>query len=70
MSYDFRLFRRKAGEDPLVTAQSDSGDLPTTSPDATKEALKRRVADALIAHSPQLEVFPFDYEAIAKCSGS
>jgi hypothetical protein len=66
MSYDFRLFKRKAGEDPLVTAHADSNGLPTTPPDPQKEALKRRVADALIARNPRLEIFKFDYDAVAK----
>lgn len=66
MSYDFRLFKRKAGEDPLVTAHADSDGFPTTPPDPQKEALKRRVADALIARNPRLEIFQFDYDAVAK----
>ncbi len=66
MSYDFRLFQRKAGEDPLVTAHADSDGLPTTPPDPQKEALKHRVADALIARNPRLEIFQFDYDAVAK----
>lgn len=66
MSYDFRLFKRKTGEDPLVTAHADSDGPPTTTPDPQKEALKHRVATALIVHNPQLEIFQFDYDAIAK----
>src|SRR5881394_2911913 len=66
MSYDFRLFKRRAGENELVTAKADSEGLPTTPADPQKEALKRRVADALIAGNPQLAVFQFDYAAVAK----
>jgi hypothetical protein len=66
MSYDFHLFKRKAGEDPLVTARADSDAFPTTPPDPQKEALSRKVADALIAHNPELEVFQFDYDEIAR----
>lgn len=66
MSYDFRLFKRKAGEDVLVTARADSDGFPTTPPDPQKEALKRRVADALIAHNPKLEIFQFGYDGIAR----
>lgn len=66
MSYDFILFKRRPGEDPYVTAQRDSEQFATTPPDPEKEALKRRVADALIAHNPKLEVFQLDHEAIAK----
>src|SRR2546428_662463 len=66
MSYDFRLFKRRADEDALATARSDSEVFPTTQPDPQKEALKRRVADALIGHNAQLHVFQFDYDAVAK----
>ena len=66
MSYDFRLFKRRPGEDPYVTAQRDSEEFPDSPPDPQKEALKRRVADALIAHNSKLEVFQFGYEEIAK----
>ncbi len=66
MSYDFRLFKRRAGEDPHVTAQRDFEEFAATPPDPQKEALKRRVAYALIAHNPKLEVFQFDYDEIAR----
>ena len=66
MSYDFRLFKRRTGEDPHVTAQRDSGEISAAPPDPQKEALKRRVADALIAHNPKLEVFQFRSEEIAE----
>ena len=65
MSYDFSLFRPRAGEDPLDTARTGSADLPSTPLDPQMEALKRKVADALIAHNPKLEVFQLDYDAIA-----
>ena len=65
MSYDFRLLKRKANEDPLNTARAYSA-FPSTPPEPQKEALKRRAADALIAHNPQLHVFQFDYAAVAK----
>ncbi len=66
MSYDFRLFKRHTGEDPHVTAQRDSEEFSAIPLDPQKEALKRRVADALIAHDPKLEVFQLGYEEIAK----
>lgn len=66
MSYDFRLFKQRAGEDPHVTAQRDCEEFSATPPDPQKEALKRRIADALIAHNPKLEVFQFRYDEIAK----
>ena len=65
MSYHFRLFKCKPNEDPLHTARAGS-DFWSTPPNSQKEALKRRVADALIARDPQLHVFQFDYAAIAK----
>jgi hypothetical protein len=65
MSYDFRLFAPKTGEDPLITVKTDSG-LPTTPPDLQNEARKRRIADSLIAHNPQLHLFQIDYHAVAK----
>ena len=49
MSYDFRLFKQRADEDALVTARADSDGFTTILPDPQKEALKRRVADTLIA---------------------
>jgi hypothetical protein len=66
MSYDFRLFKQRVGEDPHFTAQRDLDEFPTSALDPQKEALKRRVADALIAHNPKLEIFQFGHEEIAK----
>jgi len=66
MSYDFQLFKRKSGENPHETGRAGPDGLPSTPPEPQKEALKRKVADALIAHNSQLEVFQFDYAAIAK----
>ena len=66
MSYDFRLFRPKPGEDPIVTARCEADDFPDTPPDPEKEVLKRRIADALIAHNPRLEVFQVNFEEIAR----
>lgn len=66
MSYDFRLFKPRAGEDPRVKAQRDSEEFAATPLNPQKEALKRKVADALIVHNPKLEIFEFGYDAIAK----
>jgi hypothetical protein len=67
MSYDIRLFKPRPHEDPLVTARTEADeDFPLTPPDPEKETLKRRVAAALIAASPLLQSYEFDYEAIAK----
>jgi len=65
MSYDFRLFKPKPGEDLLVTAESESDDFGTAPVDPVKESTKRRVAAALIAKNPKLKVFEFDYDKIA-----
>ena len=66
MSYDLRLIKPKPGEDPLVTAESESEEIGTTPPDPTKEAAKRRVADGLIDKNPKLRVFQFDYGKVAE----
>jgi len=66
MSYDFRLFKRRSGEDPIVTARRDSEEYSSTPRDSAKEALKRRVADALIAQNPKFEFFQFGYDEIAR----
>jgi GNAT superfamily N-acetyltransferase len=65
LRYDFGLFRPRADEAPQVTAMRGHGGLPTTSPDPQKEALKRRVADALIAKHPQLRICQFNFDQIA-----
>ncbi len=57
---------RRASEDPRVTAQRDSGEFAAMPLDPQKEALKRKVADALITHNPKLEISKFGYEAIAR----
>jgi hypothetical protein len=66
MSYDLKLFKPVAGEDPYVTAQRDSDEFAVSPLDPQKEALKRKVAEALIACNPKLEIFEFGYEEIAK----
>jgi hypothetical protein len=66
MSYDLRLFKPIPGEDPLVTARRESLSLPTTAPNPETEALKRKVADALMASDSQLSIFHLDYSEIAK----
>jgi hypothetical protein len=66
MSYDFRLFKRKPGEDPETTARAESDGLPATPPDPQKELLKRKIGDLLIARNPKFEYFQFEYEQIAQ----
>jgi len=64
MSYDFHLFRRVAGEDPLTTAQAESEDEDSKPLDPDAERIKKTVADALVAQHPGLS--KFDYEEIAR----
>jgi aminoglycoside 6'-N-acetyltransferase I len=47
----------------------NSTDFPTTPPNPEAEALKRKVADALIAHNPRLQISHFPYEQIAHFEG-
>jgi GNAT superfamily N-acetyltransferase len=65
LRYEFGLFRPRTGEAPQVTAMRGHGGFPTTPLDPQKEALKRRVADALIAQNPQLRICQFGFEQIA-----
>jgi GNAT superfamily N-acetyltransferase len=66
LRYEFRLFRPRAGEAPLVTALRGQTGFPTTPPDPQKEALKRRVADALIAQNSHLRLCHFNFDQIAR----
>jgi hypothetical protein len=67
MSYDFMLFKPRPGEDPAETAQRDVEEWPSSAPpDPEKEALKRRVANALMAFDSKLKIHQFDYQQIAK----
>ena len=66
MSYYFHLFPAKPGVDPRAVAATNDDELEAGSRDPAKEATKRKVADALIAHDPGLEVSAFDYDEIAR----
>lgn len=66
LTYDFRLFQQRPGEEPNVTAQVNNSSFPATPPDPQKEARKRRIADALIAFNPQFQVRQFSYDQIAQ----
>jgi hypothetical protein len=70
MSYDFTLFLRQPGVEPLLTAQAkqdeESEEINPGLPVAAKEARKRSIAAALKQADPALEVFPFDFEEIAR----
>ena len=64
-TYLFRLFKPRAGEEPLVTAQREALDYADTPPDEQKEAVKRQLADALISRIPALQLYQFPYHQIA-----
>jgi len=66
MSYDFYLFVADGGIDPRAAMAANEEGFESGARDPAKEAMKRRIADALIAHDPGLEVSAFDYDAIAR----
>ncbi len=66
MSYDFYLFAAEAGVDPRAAAAADEKGFEAGARDPAKEATKRKIANALIAHDPGLEVSAFDYDEIAR----
>jgi hypothetical protein len=65
MSYDFALFRPRAGVDPRDIALAEDG-LEDGPRDPAKETAKRKVADALKAFDPALDEHVFDHDEIAK----
>src|SRR5262249_36294380 len=73
MSYDFYLFERRPGIDPLVTARAaqerDTEDIDPGPQLPAKEARKKSIATALINANPALEPFPLGFEEIAKSRG-
>jgi hypothetical protein len=69
MSYDIRIFRPIPEEDPLATARSAENREPAA-PNENTERLKRHVAEVLMANDPQLKPFHFDYEEIARYTGT
>lgn len=66
MSYDLQLIRPRPGESISETAMRDMERDPAPAPDPAKEALKRKVADALVSADPQLKIFRIDHAAIAR----
>ena len=66
MSYDFHLFAAAGGVDPRAIAEADDEGFEVGPRDPAKEAAKRKVADALIAFGPNMELATFDYEEIAR----
>lgn len=66
MSYDFHFFTPREGVDVRDTIESEDGQVARGPRDPKIEAKKRKVADALIARDPQLELFKPDFDEIAK----
>ena len=73
MSYDLHLFRPAPGTELLETARASSGeDAEELNPGPVvpeKEQQKRQNAALLQIANSQLEIFPFDYRAIARSLG-
>jgi hypothetical protein len=63
MSYALVLFRPDAGIDPRTLAREET--LEDGARDPAKEAAKRRLADALIAHDRRLEERERDYDEVS-----
>lgn len=75
MSYDFYLFRVPYGLNPMAAYEQQLAEWKATrvkgadrwgAIDPRKEEVKQRLASALIARYPQLELFQRDYAVIAK----
>ena len=70
MSYDFHLRLPIAGRPNEEIATSDSEEMVASDLNPEKEIRKRRVADALKRHNPQLQPSEFDYQTLAKLDNS
>jgi hypothetical protein len=67
VSYDLHLFRPVPGEDHLATTERCLPPEFEKAPiEPAKEALKRKIASALMAHDPVLQIFPLDHAPIAE----
>lgn len=69
MSYDIYLFKPRDGEsvdEAYERVVDEAEEEDKGPPDAEKEALKERLAKALVDANPELERFVFDYAAVAK----
>lgn len=70
MSYDFYLFKPKAGVDPIEIVDDlfseESNEINPGLPQPEKEARKRFLANALINLNPQLSIFPFGFQELAE----
>ena len=65
-SYELCLSRPCSEGTHRVPAPRTAADFSSAPPDARKEALKRRVAEQLLAHHPTLQLFQFPYDKIAQ----
>jgi len=68
MSYDFSFFSDQV-RDEHGARLAHFGDTRNSPPDPQKEALKKRVAAALMMQAPALEPFAFDYDRLAQKHG-
>lgn len=66
MSYDLILFRPREGIDPRDIATADDEIIQRGARNPLAEAMKRKIADALLAHDRQLDIFAPDFDEIAK----
>jgi GNAT superfamily N-acetyltransferase len=65
LTYDFRLLKPGPGENPEVTARRDPDEVSSGSLEPQKEALKRRVANELVAANLKLRIDELPYGRIA-----
>lgn len=66
VSYEFRLTKPSPDGISPAPAHHSATDSSSGNPCPEKEALKRRVAEKLMAHSPQLRLYQFPYDQIAR----
>ncbi len=66
LTYEFKLFRLRPGEDPQVSARREPEGLPNGPSEPPKEALKRRIAGELVGGNFKLRVSEFPYGQIAR----
>jgi hypothetical protein len=66
MSYDLQLVKVGPDERAEDVAMRDEEDGPLGPPDSQKEALKRRLSEALVAADKALKPFRFDHKKIAQ----
>jgi hypothetical protein len=69
MSYDIYCYRSQTGKPDLEEAQSILESEEEGNNSQAEPGSKEKIAKALIAFNPRLEIFVFDYEEIAKRQG-